>query len=297
MKKRWIGLLLVLCLMVAALCGCGLKEGVSMVITEEGQVTIGMVVAMDKELIQVYAADLDTPLETDEDYANVILSLLEADMMDPETAERLTPYHEGDYFGVQMTKDELTLADISAAEVNKKCDLGRLLEMLNSGETDLNLGEYLSLRPIFQVTGSTYTSNLACTGLEELAGMNMDELLAYGVEFQMEFVVTLPVDPISHNATSVSEDGRTLTWNLLSLGSENINFSFEMPTGIEVFLNQQNPVLLIALFALVAVLLIVLIILIIALAKANKRKKEAEARSSETAAPTSEETGENHETF
>ena len=38
--------------------------------------------------------------------------------------------------------------------------------------------------------------------------------LEYQSYFDLEYKVTLPEKPISSNATSVSEDGKTLTWKM-----------------------------------------------------------------------------------
>lgn len=43
----------------------------------------------------------------------------------------------------------------------------------------------------------------------------------------MKMTVVLPVKPISHNATTVSEDGKTLTWDLTKF-TEDITFSFKL---------------------------------------------------------------------
>ena len=43
----------------------------------------------------------------------------------------------------------------------------------------------------------------------------------------MKMTVVLPVKPISHNATTVSEDGKTLTWDLTKV-TDDITFSFKL---------------------------------------------------------------------
>ena len=44
------------------------------------------------------------------------------------------------------------------------------------------------------------------------------------------FSLTLPKASISNNATTVSEDGKTLTWNLVSGNISTIEFEFEFPS-------------------------------------------------------------------
>lgn len=43
----------------------------------------------------------------------------------------------------------------------------------------------------------------------------------------MKMTVVLPVKPISHNATTVSEDGKTLTWDLTKV-TDDVTFSFKL---------------------------------------------------------------------
>ena len=45
----------------------------------------------------------------------------------------------------------------------------------------------------------------------------------------MRFNLTTPVKAMNHNASSVSEDGKTLTWNLLKMNGEPIHAEFKLP--------------------------------------------------------------------
>ncbi|MCR5671966.1 MAG: hypothetical protein K6G10_13250 [Butyrivibrio sp.] len=84
----------------------------------------------------------------------------------------------------------------------------------------------------------------------------------------MTLTVKLPVEPISSNATKISDDGKTLEWDLLNLGPDNkIHLEFSIKSLI------PWKALLIA--GIVLTLLIALIIVIIVLAASSNKKKRA----------------------
>ena len=60
------------------------------------------------------------------------------------------------------------------------------------------------------------------------AGTYLPMIETYGG--YLRFVLELPTAPTDHNATSVSEDGKTLTWNLTTLSpDEEIFATFDLP--------------------------------------------------------------------
>lgn len=52
----------------------------------------------------------------------------------------------------------------------------------------------------------------------------------------MNFVVNLPYKAVSHNATSVDNNGKTLTWDLLKAQNETIDFEFELYNMTNVYI-------------------------------------------------------------
>lgn len=71
----------------------------------------------------------------------------------------------------------------------------------------------------------------------------------------LKFKLELPVKPTSHNATTVSEDGKTLTWDLTKLrANESIHAEFDMPYSILTWLLPVIGIILV--FIVVAVVLI-----------------------------------------
>lgn len=73
--------------------------------------------------------------------------------------------------------------------------------------------------------------------------------------------VNLPHPAISSNATTIDNNGKTLTWDLMNFEEETMNFEFEL-------YNTTNFIL-IAVFGLLIILIIILIII-----KTNKKKKK-----------------------
>ena len=83
--------------------------------------------------------------------------------------------------------------------------------------------------------------------------------------FDMQFVVTLPNEAISNNANSVSEDGKTLTWNFNS-DNETIEFEFSFISKYIIY----------AAIGVIALLVLIIIIVIIRkIMKKGKKKKDA----------------------
>lgn len=88
-----------------------------------------------------------------------------------------------------------------------------------------------------------------------------------------EFVIVLPTKPISHNATSVSKDGKALTWNLLSM---------ENHKSIHVEYSEDSYIIsgiIIACLALVTIGAIVIVCK--AIIKKVKEKKKTKIKSND----------------
>lgn len=105
---------------------------------------------------------------------------------------------------------------------------------------------------------TTDENNEGSGSLEDLG-----ELTSLMQEMKFTYKLVLPYKAISNNASTVSEDGKTLTWNLVSDGVSNINFSFSV-------YNLTNLLIIVG----GAVLLIVLIVVIIIVVKNKKGSKD-----------------------
>ncbi|OYD09045.1 DUF3153 domain-containing protein [Paludifilum halophilum] len=73
-------------------------------------------------------------------------------------------------------------------------------------------------------------------------------------EMNLRFKLTLPLEPKDHNADSVSEDGKTLTWNLAPGEKNPVLVEVEFPNPIGWILVAAGTFLLVVLFVIFWVL-------------------------------------------
>lgn len=66
--------------------------------------------------------------------------------------------------------------------------------------------------------------------------LNIDGLNNINTNMDLKFVVNLPYSAISNNATDVSNDKKTLTWNLMSDKEQFIEFEFELKNSISKYI-------------------------------------------------------------
>lgn len=78
----------------------------------------------------------------------------------------------------------------------------------------------------------------------------------------MKFRVSLPYKALSSNATAVSDDGKSLTWDFLKLNGDNISFEFELYNMTNIYIAG-------------AVLLFLIVLIILIFINKNKGKKNA----------------------
>ncbi|MTI94564.1 MAG: DUF3153 domain-containing protein [Firmicutes bacterium] len=154
----------------------------------------------------------------------------------------VTRYEDDDYVGIRATQH---LPQITAED----------LDVFDEASTQ---GDGLV------VEESLFRSHYRFQADMNMEGMGEDEEFGQMMLNQMNFrfTITLPVKPDSHNADSVSEDGKTLTWNLRPGQANPINLEASVP----------NIVFIAILGAGAALLLIGLIVLIVVL----RRRREAD---------------------
>ena len=173
-------------------------------------------------------------------------------------------YEKDNLKGYKFTKkfdniDEITYGDISEALENSE------LEEDSVEMTGEDISTIDNDAPLFTKDGNNHKFNLPVTNNE-----NMGTLSSV---FDMTLTLTLPNEPISHNATSTSEDGKTLTWNILSM-TDDIEATFTI---------NNNLVMYIAIGAGILLLLVIIIILIIK--GKGKKKKEVTNNVASTPVP------------
>ncbi|MBQ2094484.1 MAG: hypothetical protein II474_01150 [Firmicutes bacterium] len=154
--------------------------------------------------------------------------------MDAGGDASLTPEDIEEYEKEGWTAEEYS-QDGYTGVVLKKSDV-------DLSETEVMEGAEGSIRK----EGSTYIVDFEPVSKEDQADFaeTASWLKTMGGSFVVR--VTLPVKPVSHNATSVSEDGKTLEWDVLSM---------DVTQPIHVEFKTSNPALIIGIAAAAAVVI------------------------------------------
>lgn len=215
--KKQIKKILVLLLLVVLVAGCSFKTEVSLKIDSNKDVEVSLLYAMDDEMIDSMMSLNESGLEgsenktyTDEER----WKYLESDDSSfdiPEDYETKR-YEKNGYKGFIATKKGGKLDEVSVASSSKRVNI------FSEDDEDAFSGD------LFIKEGNKYKSNMTVDLGEN--GDQMESYESYGASFEFNLVIELPVKPTSNNATSVSSDGKTLTYNLLK--TKDIEFEFEL---------------------------------------------------------------------
>ena len=203
-KLRRLALLLVSILCLSLMSGC-MRYSTTIDVKKNGTADLKMVVA-------VYdASNLD---DSDESSSS------KEDMEDSEDIKKLKDegwdveiYDKDGYIGYTCTKKGIKLEDIA-----------KKMQESESNDADINVENFKVKKK-----GSNYTIDWEVYDDENTDEMAeyQDSLSSYGGYINV--VISLPYKPKDHNATSVSEDGKTLTWNLLEMDrTEPIHVEFSL---------------------------------------------------------------------
>ena len=225
-KKLAVLLVLVFCL--STMTGC-FRFSTEIEVKRNGKADITMLMAaMDMD-------DGDSTETTTEDNS-------EERKKFEEDGWKYEEYNSDGYTGYKVTKKNVDLDELAG-------------EMAEDDDMDLDTDS-------FKVTkkGSKYSISWDVT-----SGEDYEENSEYASYLEQsggyaKFVVKLPVKPISSNAHEVSDDGKTLTWNL-----------FELKAGekIELEFSLINWPLIIGI--IVAVLVIIIAVVVVLLVLKNKK--------------------------
>ena len=211
--KKQIKKILVLLLLVVLVAGCSFKTDVTMKIDSNKDVEVSILYIMDDEMIDSMISLSDESKKdniTDADR----WKYLEGDSgMDMPEGYKTEKYDKDGFKGYKATKKAGTLDDISVASSSARVNIFN-----EDSDADMFKGE------LFIKDGNKYKSNMTVDLGDSAADMESYE--SYGAAFEFNLVIELPVKPTSNNATSVSKDGKTLTYNLLK--TKDVEFEFEL---------------------------------------------------------------------
>ena len=228
--KRLCSVLLVLIGLVLLLSGCA-RARITLDVKSTGTVDLTMEIAVSKTL-QDSLGSGSFDILGDDSIASYI-----------EDGATVTPYSDGDYVGYVITKKDISPSGekLFDSSVSIRKEGGRYILDIpwNTGDED----------------GSAQTLIAAGSLISAQGGY-------------AEIVVKLPTKPLSHNATSEADGGKTLIWNLLAMG-DRTSLHIEYSAGSLIWFWVWRIAAVIA----AAALLVVLILLIIRFAKSRKAKK------------------------
>lgn len=176
-------------------------------------------------------------------------------------------YTDGSLKGYQFTKTFNNIDVLSTVESNYVSDLNLLFEESNVTLFTIKRG-FLKNHYVakFDISGSDLGKDFDSDMNNEVGDFSFDFNSSLnndlGKDFdysqlmsniEMNFIVNLPYKAINSNATSIDNNGKQLTWNLISMQNETINFEFEL-------YNMTNVYIVIGISLIVFVLIIAVIV-------------------------------------
>lgn len=239
MKKRLN--MLVIILLVFVLTGCA-RINIDINVKENGKVDMSMLYAF------MEAAANGTDMLSDYEIKELT-----------DEGWEYAEYKEDGYVGYTLTVKDKSIED--------------LLDEVEDSNNGLDVGESFSIK----LEDGKYIFDC-----DLLGGQDTSEIAEYKEYFTMyggymTVVLHVPEPAIDSNATSVSDDGKTLTWDLLEMRpGEKIHAEFKMSVG---------TLLPIIIFSVIGFLVILTaILLVIFLGRRAKKKKEAAGADAQAAA-------------
>ncbi len=225
---------------VLFLSGCSAKQEYGVKVNNNRSMELSVKALYDNDLIDMMiSSDDNVQAHTDEERWKALEG--SNDQIDDFSESLInngfvkSKYEEGEYKGFIYVKKINNIDDLTG----------------NSGSYMLNLDSFGKAK-MFTKDGSTYKSIIRFSSNDSSVNYN-------GLNVSLKFTVTLPNKPISHNAVIVSDDEKTLTWDLLNLKNEKIDFSFNLGLDSKLILG----------FGLI---LMAICVVVFAINK-NKRKK------------------------
>lgn len=215
MKKTLIMSLLILSMLVL-LTGC-VSVNYEVTINKDGSGKISYIYGYKKEFLESMETTSEEELENEVNSAK-------------EQGFTVEPYEDEEYEGFKAYKE--------IEDITKGISLADLF-----GEDYVKNGEDNNIKK----DGNTFSQN----AIIDLTGMK--EMSNFGIV--MKYSVKLPSKVKTTNATQISEDGKTLTWDLV-LGEEN-SIQFEAKAGNEILLICITCVIIVAILGTVIFVLII----------------------------------------
>ena len=210
---------LLLCCCVLLLSGCGIKANYVAVINKDKSMDVNIIMAYDDEFIETMLS-FESGSEGDVEYTEEQKwQFIEESFSEEEDFESKgyskSRYDQDGYKGYSYTVKINNIDEVTGDA--EKYDIFGSSENIN--ETKM-----------FKKDGNNYVANIEFESNEEVESGE-----SYNLGLDFKYIVTLPNKPISHNATSVSEDGKTLTWDLSSNATTSIEYEFNFGNNMLLY--------------------------------------------------------------
>jgi len=266
--KKLIGV--ILCALLVT--GCELKYEGQVEITSDGKMDMSIIMAYDRELVStlIYMEENDDLLgsengdDTDIPEASItnIRTFLEKNKPEEQEGIEVSRYEKNGYYGYQMTYEIENIDDVSTKE---KLYTTLFEDLIQDNENNSSNSQK---KMMFQKDGDIYSANIK---LNETSDNNINANLSM-VGLSLKYTVTLPTKPIEHNADTVSDDGKTLSWNISSLSEKNdsIEYSFKLKDAVATAKTEGLNTEMIMLIAGIVIIVIIIVIVLVLFARNNK---------------------------
>ena len=199
---------------------CGIKSNYVSVINKDKSMDVTIIMAFDDEFIETmlsFEGGSEEKVEyTDEQKWQFIEECFSEEQDFESQGFTKEKYDEAGYKGYAYTA-KIDNIDKITGESEKYNIFGS--------------GENIEDSKMFNKEGNKYIANI-----EYEANKDVESGSSYSLDLDFKYVVTLPNKPLSHNATSVSEDGKTLTWDLSSNDTTSIEYEFSFENNIMLFI-------------------------------------------------------------
>lgn len=244
MKKLLkIGVILVTIFMIT---GC-VKMEVSMGINKDKSMDLEIIEAFDKSLMEGNESDFDTSSFKDAENQGFLVR----------------EYSDGDMQGYTLTRKFENIDNLSTEENDYVSDFSLILEKSDVSLFSIKKGflknTYTAkLKFSNSSMGNDFSTDDAFTSEDDWSSSDSDfssdmDYTQMMSNMDMNFVVKLPYKVVNSNATSIDNNGKQLTWNLMTHQAETIDFEFEL-------YNMTNVYIVVGIALVVIVLVVVVIV-------------------------------------
>ena len=217
--------LIILGLILFLTSGCEMVATYETTITKDKQVNQKIVLAVDNEMLENLLS-MQNPNSNQEFTEEEKWEMLD-EMLDEENQ---------DYEG--YTKERYETTDLKGYAFTK--NLGNI-ENLTGDTINFSLED----EPTENIIMFTKKGNNYFTEFEAGEPFDTDDTDQYNIDYTVEYIVTLPTKAINHNATTISEDGKTLTWDLTTpINTISYEFAFANNTILYIIIGGVAVVIL-----------------------------------------------------